>query len=113
MKILNLFVLFCFLKSSFSFNSSLNFMIHNKKLQKSICNVVNDVTSSKTDTQDILIGNLGREAWTSTINDIVQCLSDGTAVVVSDFKQLINEKLLRKASLVILTFDGLNRVIFN
>ena len=35
--------------------------IDDQKLPKSICKITNDITSSKTDTQDILIGNVGSQ----------------------------------------------------
>ena len=49
-----------------------------------------------------MIGNLGGKVWSSTVNDIVQCIDDGKAVVVSDFKAVVKEKSLRKAAVAIL-----------
>ena len=82
----------------------------NAKLSKSICKIANDVTSSKTGTNDILIGNFGFQIWTSTINDIVRCIDDETAVVVADFKKIIKSKRLRKASTVLLLLGYVDKV---
>lgn len=72
------------------------------KLSKSVCGIANDVISSIIDTQDILIGNLGGRIYSQTLNDILRCLHIESAVVVADFKDIINVKYLRKASVIIL-----------
>jgi hypothetical protein len=81
-------------------------------LPKSICKVTNDITSSKSDTQDILIGNLGGKIESSIVNDIVKCIDDGTAVVVADLKDIIKNEQLRKTSIIILVMDQANEVCF-
>jgi hypothetical protein len=55
---------------------------------------------------------LGSNIWSSTVNDIIQCIDDGTAVVVADLSAVVKEKSLRKASVVILTFDEFDQVSF-
>ncbi|CAG9811583.1 unnamed protein product [Chironomus riparius] len=96
------------LNSSFSTKFHFKTLIDVKKLSNSICKVANDLINLKTHTQDILIGNLGRKSWSQTINDIAKCIGDGNAMVISDLKQQITEMKLRKATLVILTFDYFN-----
>ncbi|KAL7014267.1 hypothetical protein ACKWTF_015839 [Chironomus riparius] len=115
MKLANLFILFttfCIIDSSFSTKFHFKTLIDVKKLSNSICKVANDLINLKTHTQDILIGNLGRKSWSQTINDIAKCIGDGNAMVISDLKQQITEMKLRKATLVILTFDYFNGVIY-
>ena len=82
-------------------------------LSKNICKITNDITKSSTDTQDILIGNLGGETWSSTVNDIIQCVDDNIAIVVTDFQQKIIEKNLKKASVVILILEWHSQVCRN
>jgi len=113
MKISLFFVIFStlfLLNSSFGTYNHLKSSSDDQKLSKSICKITNDVTSSKIHTQDILIGNLGGKIWSSTINDIVQCIDDGSAVVIVDLNAVMEEKNLRKASVVILTLNGINQV---
>ncbi|CAG9798202.1 unnamed protein product [Chironomus riparius] len=74
-------------------------------LVNSICEIQNDVVNSRTDTQDILISNLGGRMWSSSINDIIRCIGDSNPVVVTDLKRKIIGKNLRKASLVVLAFS--------
>jgi len=109
-KVLAVILAFCTLNSSFSTNFILKSLIVDQKLSKSICKITNDVTSSKTDTQDILIGNVGGNIWSSTINDIVSCIDDETTVVVSDLNAIMTENNLRKASVTILALKWLNVV---
>ena len=98
------------LNSTLSTNLILKSSTDDEKLSKSICKITNDVINTKTDTQDILIGNLGGKVWSSTVNDIVKCIDDGNAVVVTDFNAKIVEKNLRKSAVVILTMEWLDRV---
>lgn len=95
------------LKSSLSRSIAL---IHDQKLSKSICKITNDIISSRIDTQDILIGNIGGHVWSLTVNDIVKCISKGNAVLVTDLRRLIKERNLRKASVVILALNQANEV---
>ncbi|KAL7014273.1 hypothetical protein ACKWTF_015844 [Chironomus riparius] len=85
-----------------STNAVIKVSMSDKKFFQNICNIINDVTGSRTDTQDILIGNLGGKIWSSTVNDIAQCIDHGNAVVVTDFKTKITEKRLWKASVVVI-----------
>lgn len=110
MKITIYFLFLMLINSLLSTNSSIKVIIDNQKLPNSICKVANDITSSKNDTEDILIGNVGHKSWSSTINDIAKCIGSENAVVINDFKQMLNVTTLRKASVVILTFDGFKRV---
>ena len=99
------------------FNSSLgnNLFIQSlpddQNLPKSICKITNDVISSKNQTQDILIGNLGDKTWSSTVNEIIKCIDGETALVVTDLKTKITEKRLKKSPVVILAgFNQNNHV---
>ncbi|KAL7014270.1 hypothetical protein ACKWTF_015841 [Chironomus riparius] len=112
-KIVNLFIIFLRVFSSFStvwqFHS-FKPSVADAKLANDICKITNDLTRSSTDTQDILVGNVGGQAWSSTVNDIITCIDDRNAVVVMDFKHKITEKSLRKASVVILILEWSNQV---
>ncbi|KAL7014266.1 hypothetical protein ACKWTF_015838 [Chironomus riparius] len=99
------------INSSISTDPILKSTTSHQKLPISICKITNDVISSKVYTQDILIGNFGSKVWLTTVNDIVECIDDRAAVVVTDFKTEIKEKSLRKASIIIMTFSKPSKVI--
>ncbi|KAL7014255.1 hypothetical protein ACKWTF_015827 [Chironomus riparius] len=101
---LTLFVYIFTFSTNLVVESSLN------KIAPSICKIINEITSSTTDTQDILIGNLGGQSWSTTVNDIVKCIDDETAVVISDFKTKLTDDKLRKASIVILAVNWFSQV---
>ena len=112
MKITKFFIIFStiyFLNSSLSTRFNLTSSIDHQNLPQSICKIINDVTKSKTDTQDIIIGNLQGNKL-SIIDDIIECVKDNTAIVVTDFKAKMTEKMLRKAAIVILLLDKLDKV---
>ncbi|KAL7013021.1 hypothetical protein ACKWTF_015154 [Chironomus riparius] len=104
-KILGSILSLLILNSVFSTNFILKTSQNSKKLSSYVCKVTKDIISSKSNTQDILIGNLGEKMWSSTVNDIAGCFGQDTAIVVSDFNSIVTEKTLRKATMVILTFD--------
>jgi len=113
MKIAIIFIIFSTLSvinSSLSSKFHLDYSINDKTLSSTICKITNDITSLKSDTQDILIGNLGGKMWPTIANDIIQCLNDDKAQVLSDFRTTIKKINLRKASVVILTLDKLEQV---
>ncbi|CAG9811082.1 unnamed protein product [Chironomus riparius] len=83
------------------FNSTVNTQIDNK-LSSYVCKITKDVTKSNTDTQDVLIVNLAQKMWSSTLNDIAGCVGHDNAVVVSDFNDVIIEKTLRKAAIIVI-----------
>ena len=62
------------------------------------------------DTQDVLIGNLGDQGWSQSVNDIIECIDDDKAVVVTDLKGIHQEKKLRKGSVIVLALQHPNRV---
>ena len=109
-KVFIILLSFYFLNSSLSTNFTLKSSTDDENLAKSICKITNDVINSRADTQDILIGNLGGQIWSSTINDIIQCIDDRNAVVLTDFKTKITEKSLKKASVTILALQWFNNV---
>ena len=112
MRITKLFIIFCailLLNSAFSSKS----LSSDQNLAPSICKITNDITKSTTETQDILIGNPGGQVWSSTVNDIIKCIDDGTAVVVTDLSSQMLNKNLRKASVVIVTLDRIDGVSVN
>ena len=94
------------LSTNFIFKTSQN----DEKLSNYVCKITKDITKTKSDTQDVLIGNLGGELWSSTVNDIAGCIGSDTAVVVSDFKSIVTEQTLRKAAVLILMFGYVNQV---
>ena len=83
-----------------------------QKLPKIICKISNDVIKSQNYTQDILIANFGAKTWSLTVNDIAQCINNDKAIVTADLKDVMKEKNLRKASVIILTLEWLSRVSF-
>jgi len=109
-KILAPFLALLLLNSTFSTNFILKASSNDKKLSNYVCKIIKDITKSKSVTQDVLIGNLREKMWSSTINDIAGCVGDGNGVVVSDFKEALTEKTLRKATLMILTLKDYNLV---
>ena len=108
-KILTLCLILLILNSTLSIHLLLGNLFDNEKFVNSICKITNDVANS-TDKQDILIGNLGGKVWSSTINDIVQCIVLRNPVVITDFKTVVKERNLRKASVVILTLNSVDSV---
>ena len=110
LRILAPFLALLILNSTINTNFILKTSQNDKKLSNYVCKVTKDITKSKIDTQDVLIGNLGGELWSSTVNDIAGCVKSDTAVIVSDFKTSLTEKTLRKAALVVLTCNKLDKV---
>lgn len=117
MKISICFVVFStiiFLTLAFSENMILEESSDNKVLSNYVCNITKAVLKLKTDTQDVLISNLGYTDNRSDINGIIECLGDVSAVIVSDFKKQLIERSLRKAAVIIFfIFNSLNKVILN
>ena len=110
MKLLKYFVLFLTIwiidtrsLTSFEIKST-------EKLSESICKIVNDDSSTTTDTQDILIANSGGKYFASTINDIARCVDGSNAVVVTNLRLKFLEKNLRKASVIVLAFHQIDMV---
>lgn len=87
-----------------------NLSIADQNLPKSICKITNAIISSTTDTQDILVGNIGGKVLPLTFNDILECIEDVSAVVVSNFEEIIVNKHLRKATIVIMLINESNLV---
>ena len=115
MKITKLFIIFSTIfifNSSLSTNFVLNPSIFDQNLSKSISKIANDATSTTTDTHDILIENLGGNIWSSTINEILKCIDDATAVVVTDLKAQMLSNVLKKAMVIIVAFDMIDGVSF-
>lgn len=109
-KILPIFLIFSVLNSVLgtilvSENSS-----NDINLSNFVCKIIKAITKTKNDTQDVLVGNLGGKLWSSTVNDIAGCVGRGSAVVVSNFGDLVTEKTLRKATVVVLGLKDLDKV---
>ena len=109
-RILAPFLALLIFNSTISTNFILKTSQNDKKLSNYVCKVTKDITRTKSNIQDVLIGNLGGELWTSTVNGIAGCIGSETAVVVSDFKSILTDKTLRKAAVVILTLTQFNSV---
>ncbi|CAG9811081.1 unnamed protein product [Chironomus riparius] len=101
-RILTPFLALLILNMTLSSNLILKTTQNDKKMSKYVCKVTKDIISSKSDTQDVLIGNLAGELWSSTANDIAGCVGSDNAVVFSDFKSFVIKKTLRKAAVIIL-----------
>ncbi|CAG9811090.1 unnamed protein product [Chironomus riparius] len=101
-KILAPFLAILILNLTCSTNLIIKTLQDDKRLSNYICKITKDITKAKSDTQDVLIGNLGGNMWSSTINYIAGCVGSDTAVVLSGFKDVLTEKTLRKASVIIL-----------
>ncbi|KAL7014265.1 hypothetical protein ACKWTF_015837 [Chironomus riparius] len=82
-----------------------------QKLPKSICKITNDIMNTNMDTQDILIGNLGGKAWSTTIDETIKCIDDKAGVFITDFKTKIIAERFKKSPVVILVgFDNNSHV---
>ena len=110
MKLFCIFLIIFCISSTVSGSYSIKPSIDDQKLPKSICKIINDVTNSKTDTQDILIGSSGGKVQSSTINDIIECIDDKNAVVLTDLRTKVAEKTLRKATVIILELRSIRKV---
>ncbi|CAG9811094.1 unnamed protein product [Chironomus riparius] len=114
MKIARLFALFLALlifNSTFSTKFILKTLQNDDKLSNYVCKVTKDIISSKSDTQDVLIGNLGGKMWSLTVNDITGCIGSLSAVVVTNFEDVMTEKTLNKAAVMIVMFGDVNQVL--
>jgi len=91
----------------FLFNESFAFNItnQNESLAEYACNLTKDIIISQSHTQDVLIGNLGGKMESEIINQLIGCIGHENPVVVTDLNSKINEKDLRKASIVVLVVD--------
>ena len=58
------------LNSTLSTNLILKTPEKDKKLSNYVCKIIRDITKSKSDTQDVLVGNLGGKMWSSTVSEI-------------------------------------------
>lgn len=108
MKIANFFIIFLsifLLISTFDTKFTHTTSNDHDTLLKSFCKITNDATNFKADTQDIIVGNMGGKIWSSTTNDIIECIDKRAAVVVTNFGTSIAEKRLRKASIIILMLN--------
>lgn len=113
MKIKNIFVVlitFCILNTSLCTKFIRKFSIDDEILSKSICKITNHITNSKSDTQDILIGNLGGQNGSSMVSDIIHCIDGGKAVVATDLRNTMKNVKLRKASVIILKLNRVDAV---
>ncbi|CAG9811263.1 unnamed protein product [Chironomus riparius] len=83
---------------------------NSEKLSNSICRITNDMTNSKTYTQDILIANLGGKGTSPLADEIIRCLNGGNAVVTSNLRSVNTEMNLRKAPIIILMFNKVDKM---
>lgn len=116
MKIKKLFLSFTLLliiNSTLSKNQRLKAETNDDKLPKSICKIVNDIIKTKTDTQNILFGNLSEKYFSAVTNDIASCIDGQVSAVITDFRAKIVETKLWKASIMILIFDTIDEVSIN
>jgi len=110
MKLSLIFIIFSsivLLNSSHSLEISQIFSNHSSR---PICKIINDLTRLTNDTQDILIGNIGDRNWSQNVNDIIECIDDDKAIVVTDFKGIHQEKKLRKGSVIVVALQHPSRV---
>lgn len=82
----------------------------NENLAEYACNLTKDIIQSQSHTQDVLIVNLGEKLELEFINQLVSCIGHDNPVVVTDLNSQINEKALRKATVVILVKDTIDMV---
>jgi hypothetical protein len=83
------------------------------KLLKYVCKVVNDITSSSNDTQDIMIGYFGDDSQLQAVNDVASCIDDEKALVITNFQTIEVEKKLRKAAVIVLSLERAEKVSRN
>lgn len=98
------------LSSSLSNKMILKTTASGQNLSTNVCKITKDIIKSKTDAQDILIGNLGGKLWTTTLNDIAGCIGSDNSVIVNDFEEALTEKSLRKAAVIILALGWADQV---
>ena len=111
MKILKYFLSILIVNSAICVAKLIDTTINDDKLSKSVCKIANDITHSKTETQNVLLGNLGGKVMTSLVQDISGCVADKNPVVVlTTLQKKILERKLWKSSVIILIFDSLNEV---
>ncbi|CAG9806900.1 unnamed protein product [Chironomus riparius] len=107
-RVLAVFVVYIVINSTFTASYHSKHSSGNAKLVKSICETINDVVRTNSETKDIMIANLGSKVWSATLNDIMQCINDDNPVLLTDFHAVTKDKSLRKASIVILAFYRLD-----
>lgn len=113
---MKLSILFLLFSSLFLLNSSLSLKFleeltsGDEKLLSYICKVVDEVTGTRNDTQDILIGHIGGSRLSQVVNDVTQCIGGDKIVVITNFYTLVKEKKLRKASVIVLVAYQPDRV---
>ncbi|CAG9810321.1 unnamed protein product [Chironomus riparius] len=101
-------ILFLLFSSLFLLNSSRTLNVlqqlssEDNKIINSVCKIVNDITESKNDTRDILVGYIGGNQWSQAVNDVAKCIADKKAVVMTDFLTIATESTLKKASVIVL-----------
>ncbi|CAG9811316.1 unnamed protein product [Chironomus riparius] len=98
------------LDASLSTKFALKFQTVDLNLAKSICKITNDVISKSTDTQDILFLNSKAIKESTTVNKVLTCIYDETAVVVTEFRKKTLIKGLRKAAVIIMAFDSIDGI---
>ena len=105
-KFILIFATFFIHNSSFRIKFILKSLSDDQKIPKSICKIINSVTSSN----DILVGNLAGRIRSHTVNDIVQCIERRHAVVITNLNVDITNKAMKRASIMILLLNQLNQV---
>ncbi|KAL7013823.1 hypothetical protein ACKWTF_015606 [Chironomus riparius] len=111
MKILKLLLSVLIVDAAICIAKLIHITLTDDKLSTSICKIANDITHSKVETQNVLLGTLGGKAMSLEVQDIAQCVADENPVVVlSTFHTKILERKLWKASVIILIFDSINEV---
>lgn len=76
-----------------------------------LCKIVNDITSDSKDTQDVLIGRVGRRIEESVIDKITKCIKKDKAVVHADLnRQMKNDYNLRKVAVMVVEMKNTDKV---
>ena len=112
---MRILILFTFLPLHLLLNLALKSNLLSNSLEhgrvvESICKCVNEDAISRTDTNDILIANLGDKMWSTTVNDLAKCVESKSVVVLSNLNEVLRGQNLRKASMTIVTFYAVDQV---
>ena len=112
MKFTTLFLVFTSILIIESLNSSIlqKTLIQASKLQKLVCQIINNSSHFNNDTQDILIANFGGDNKSQEVNEIIECIGDDKALVISNLSRKHINPRLRKTAVIVMMIRNTDRV---
>lgn len=82
----------------------------NPNLVNFVCELAEKVVKADDNIKDITIGNFNSQMPPEFLDEVLQCISKHTMVIVTDFSIKIKSESLRKSQLVIIISDDVNQV---